>query len=969
MSRVLEDEERPLPGDTSPDHTDRFDENGRQDRLGGRLLPLVIWLAVAAFIVVGIGLPLVGQGVFAPTDMLATWAPYGESVLAGVVPRNTYLQDIADGVLPQTALFTDSILHGAGAAWNPFVLGGTPLGVVPNNALLSPLSLPYYVLPTWLAPAWVKALEILLSVGGTFLFARRLGMSRPAALVGGLVFATSAFMIAWTGWPQTRTAAFIPVLFWAVERLVQRRRVPDAVLVCLAVAAMLVGGFPAVTGYALAAGGVYFLVRVLAEYRAQWTRVAKVVAAGLAAIAGAVGLAAIQLLPFSYFMSHAYVWGRDQTSADHIPYRSLITAIAPWALGSTDPLRPPAWFAGTNLVEALSYVGAAALLLALIGLAAVRSGRGLLPRGVWVFLVAAIAIAMVLMYAGGPPLALAQRLPVLFSENFVGRTRSVLGFLVAVLAAVGFELVLRRLRQTRDDQTKEERTGVLSRVWGPLVWLGAIAGTVGVWYAARGLAKSTPDLLANYDEQILIGVAFIAGAALCVAVAWWGRGRALKTIALVGVPLLIAAQALTLAVPYWVRSDRDTFYPETDVHRYLAAHLGGDRYASPTDTLLPGESSYHSLRSLGGHAFSDKRMGETIEALPGNQFRDPPTLPSIAQSPDIVGSPILDRLSVRYYVSGSSAPVLGTPHDLAIDGSTATLTPDQPLTAPVQQTGPLRALAIHVSAPTTQAWTLRVSLRDPAGTELATGVRHLWKFANPLDVQIPVVGEDIPAGTPLTATFTLEGANGDSGNSGSGMQLSGQAGKPAVTTIGPADDGLRVVMAEPSVIYARAHALPRIRWAGTAVVEPSSAKQLTMLADGDLDPDQVMLGALPPETGGGAGAKGTVDVAEDRNDAIEVKVDAQGAGYLVVADALQNGWRATVDGADADLIPADHSVVAVAVGEGQHTVRLSYASPYHGAGTWLSAATAVLLCALVVVERWWRRRQRTTTHTPESGTQ
>ena len=51
-------------------------------------------------------------------------------------------------------------------------------------------------------------------IGGMVLFLRRLKLSRPAAWLGWLVFASSAFMVVWTNWPQTRTAALIPALFW-----------------------------------------------------------------------------------------------------------------------------------------------------------------------------------------------------------------------------------------------------------------------------------------------------------------------------------------------------------------------------------------------------------------------------------------------------------------------------------------------------------------------------------------------------------------------------------------------------------------------------------------------------------------------------------------------------------------------------------------------------------------------------------
>jgi hypothetical protein len=890
MSRVLEDEARRVPGEVST-----YTPDG--DR---RLLSLCLWGAVGAFTVVGIGWPLVGRGVFAPTDLLANWSPYAETVLAGVVPDNPFLQDIADGVIPQTVLLVDLVVNGSGGAWNPYILGGVPLGAVPNNAVFSPLTLPFYVLPAWLAPAWVKVAEIAVSVGGTFLFVRRLGLSRPAAVAGGLAFATSAFLLAWTGWPQSRAAAFVPVLFWAVERLVARRRPTDGVLVCLAAAAMFLGGFPAVTGYALLAAGVYFAVRLGVEYRGERRRIAGVAAGGVAAVAGAVGLAAFQLLPFAHFMSDAYVWGRGQTAVDHLPFQALVTAIAPDALGTT--------YAGTNIVEALSYVGAATLLLALAGVAA---GRAVLPRGVWVFLVVSAGMAVVLVYAGGFPLALAQRLPVLFADNFVGRLRSVLGFAVAVLAAVGFEVVLRR-----------HRAG--NPVWGRTVWFAAGAGGLVVLFAARP-AVSGPD--------VLTGLAFLVVAGACLGLARWGRRASHRRVALAAVPLLVAAQALVFAVPYWAHADRATFYPRTGVHDFLAGNLGTDRYASPTDTLLPGESSLHRLRSLNGHAFVDRRMGELIEALPGRQFRDPPTLPSTVPTAPVVGSPVMDRLAVRYFVAPVAAPVIGT---ATRPGPVLTVTPDSPATTPIA--GPLRAVVAHLAAPVERPVSLRVSLRDAAGVEVASGSRVLDP-ADPPAVHLPVTGGDAAPRTAIVAA-TDE------------LRL-------ALSTVAPADDGLRVVMAEPAVVYERARALPRIRWAGTAVVEPDADRRLALLTNGDLDSGEVVLDTRAGES---TGASATVEVVEDGTDTVEVTVAAEGAGYLVIADAIRNGWEARVDGAPAELLAADHALAAVPVDAGRHTVRLTYTTPYHGAGTWLSAATGALLCALVIVERFSRRRQYATTH-------
>ncbi|HTF11886.1 MAG TPA: YfhO family protein, partial [Asanoa sp.] len=109
-------------------------------------------------------------------------------------------------------------------------------------------------------------------------------------------------------------------------------------------------------------------------------------------------------------------------------------------------------------------------------------------------------------------------------------------------------------------------------------------------------------------------------------------------------------------------------------------------------------------------------------------------------------------------------------------------------------------------------------------------------------------------------------------------------------------------------------------------------------------PDQVVLDSAPPVAP--AGRPAAVDVTDDGTDDIAARVDAQGAGYLVVADALQSGWAATVDGAPATLVPADNGMVAVAVPQGTHTVRLAYRMPMHNVGAWVSGFALVVLIGI-----------------------
>jgi uncharacterized membrane protein YfhO len=99
-----------------------------------------------------------------------------------------------------------------------------------------------------------------------------------------------------------------------------------------------------------------------------------------------------------------------------------------------------------------------------------------------------------------------------------------------------------------------------------------------------------------------------------------------------------------------------------------------------------------------------------------------------------------------------------------------------------------------------------------------------------------------------------------------------------------------------------------------------------------------------------------VSVHTDRGGYIAVDVAAQGAGYLVVADAMQqSGWSVTVDGKAAELVPADHAMVAVAVPPGQHRIAFRYDAPRQAVG---AVATGVALLIIIVLFGWDLRRRR-----------
>ena len=112
-------------------------------------------------------------------------------------------------------------------------------------------------------------MRALTAIGLTYGFARSLGLLRVAALVGGLAFGFSGFMVGWMNWPHSSVAALAPGLLWAVERLIRDPKPWRAVPLALVVSAMVWANFPQMTILVLLAALVYVAIRLPAELRAH----------------------------------------------------------------------------------------------------------------------------------------------------------------------------------------------------------------------------------------------------------------------------------------------------------------------------------------------------------------------------------------------------------------------------------------------------------------------------------------------------------------------------------------------------------------------------------------------------------------------------------------------------------------------------------------------------------------------------
>ena len=919
-------------------------------RRGALPLDRISYALLVVFGLLTLGPALIGRGTLLDADGLTGLLPFralhGADVNDAVVCR----WDTLNYYLPGIARIKDAFLSGNFPTWTPYKVGGTPLASLPNQAALSPLSLPYYFLPLWLAPAFVKLGEFTVAIGGMVAFLRRLGVSRGASVLAGIIFATSGFMLMWTNWPHTRVAAFIPALFWALERTVQQRRPRDVALVALVVASMLLGGFPAVTLFALTLAAAYVVVRALTLFGRQARPVVDVLARAVAGVLLGVGLAAIQILPFARNLGALGLDERDAVGV-HLPLGLFLTTAVPDSVGTCVAYQA---YGPVGPIEAIGFLGAAALVLVLCAVL-VPLPRGAAPdRTPRMFFVVALVVVVILVWLGGPLLAAFQKLP-FYSSNSITRAQSVFGFVGAVLAGIGIDRLARGLAARRGvpDERPQRRLESERVVMGVLVLVVVLGFVALVVVRARDDAQRD-GYLSHWTGTLLVPSLFLAGAVAAVLFTRFGPMR-LRVLGPIVIAVLAVAQSAMFARTMLPLSDRDNLYPVTPTHEFLTQHLGEDRWAGSGTTLYAASAEYYRLRTPVGHEFADPRWWDLLLAVdPEVEIsRTYSGFPGSVSAEDSAPSHVLDQLSVRYWVA-PPGDVPGKRDALAAPGRALALQGDEVGSCSVEG-GPLRGVSAVVAnarqAPVSHPAVLHVAVHTPDGVR--EGSRLIGPVLPQGVVRVATAGEDLPTGGRYPVDVWLTGVRGKTVFRGDDDGL-------ACAGVRPEDDGLRLVFAEAGdVVFERLHALPRIRWASHSRVEPDAKDRVADLTRGIPDAEVLLDDDSTPSA---EGAPAELRVLSDQPERISAEVESSGRGYVVVADSIvRPGWNATVDGHDVPIVHGNHAFAAIPVPSGKHEIVLSYDAPGLTTGVFVSIASGLVVVGLLVWPwfwpRWVRRRK------------
>jgi hypothetical protein len=147
-------------------------------------------------------------------------------------------------------------------------------------------------------------------------------------------------------------------------------------------------------------------------------------------------------------------------------------------------------------------------------------------------------------------------------------------------------------------------------------------------------------------------------------------------------------------------------------------------------------------------------------------------------------------------------------------------------------------------------------------------------------------------------------------------------------------EGLRLERALPSLFPD-----PILGWC-VPEAQPRSGAAFDALLDPGFEPSAEPILAGGPGLSGSARFTGTSRLLVLRPDRVRVEVEASEPGLLVLADAYDPGWTATVNGRAATALRANVAFRAVPVPAGRHEVEMVYRPPAVVQGLALTLAAA-----------------------------
>ncbi len=595
-----------------------------------------------------------------PADLLLNYYPWKIYKPQNFFPINPLRSDILDYYLPRIELLKKAIFENNEIPlWSPLIANGRPLFTLLFNSFLHPFFLPIYLLPLPKAFSIIVIMKMFFAGFFMFLYLRRLRIDVVPAVIGGLVFSLSGFNSVWLGWPHTLVTSSSPLLFLGIEIFLAHKTLKSGVLITIAVALMVLGGFPSVAGYFFYLGIFYFIFRSLIMFSKNYNKISltqwgvlcfKFV---LLFILG-IGITGIQLLPSIEYLRFIDISYRKVKSLTYLPIKSIIQLLLPFFYGNPSFYN---WKGYSNFNETNGYTGVVSFIF-LIGVPVfcfLRKNRvvkcsvsdNIFKNLLFFWFVSLISLTII--YKIGPFLDVIRFFPIL-STNSNTRLFSIFAFSQAVgssliLYIIGFTTIKSRMVH------RVIRFGIAL-----FLVFSAVMLSVGVYklFLYYPVAKISKPLIFSH-LPFLRWVSFV-----------WFIFQAAVTVLLVYLLLLYKNKKRVVNILFLLFVSLDMlffnyrqngivpkkyFFPETEGIKYLKRNLKPYERIATFDGIfmIPGTQLAYNINSIFTHSFYSKDHKFLISLFIKDAFVTPTAIQPLSRKTNFL-SPLIDVFGVKYII-------------------------------------------------------------------------------------------------------------------------------------------------------------------------------------------------------------------------------------------------------------------------------------------------------------------------------
>ncbi|MFL6247343.1 MAG: YfhO family protein, partial [Thermoanaerobaculia bacterium] len=529
--------------------------------------------------------------------------------------HNGTISDLYMQMFPWQAAVRASLARGEWPLWNPYMLCGSMLAANMQSAPYDPLQLIALILKQPQAITFGAAMTFFLAGLFTFAFARALGLSEIASLIGAAAYMFSAIIAFYVGWPLGRAWALFPFILTGVRLVVRETSMRAAIVLTSAFVGILVVGHPESALHIVAVGVAYGAMEV-----AIVRRLKPIV---IAMLCGAIALllTAIALLPFfeaapqttEYMVRHQFYKPAPLPHGPQDVVRRAGVTMLPWYGGQPEHDNYTPDWQSTNF-----RTGALVIALALTAL--VLAPR---RRETWFFFAAAVICGWIGLNA--PPLAGWLHKVPLFDITINDRLSFAAAFALAMLAAIAIDAW---------PQTSRRAFAAAAIVFATLLGITILTANV---YDSRIALGVKPELILTLTVAALVPLVLTA------------LMLALRTPARIALPLvlgmLLIARTLEDGHIYPSLPQR-MFYPPTPILTYLQNDKSGPfRIGAMHFLFLPDAAALYGLEDVRGYeAMTFRRLNDTYS------FWSVPNLASFNSLPD-KSRPFLSLLNLKYMIA------------------------------------------------------------------------------------------------------------------------------------------------------------------------------------------------------------------------------------------------------------------------------------------------------------------------------